>query len=91
MYCMDGPPKHADGWGEKKGKDGTIFMFPKRKKKKSNTFMKSYIYIHKYICIHALKKDLMVNNNLRERVKNEIESQSRQQIFVCLGIYFTPF
>ena len=53
--------------------------------------MKSYIYIHKYICIHALKKDLMVNNNLRERVKNEIESQSRQQIFVCLGIYFTPF
>lgn len=53
--------------------------------------MKSYIYIHKYICIHALQKDLMVNNNLRERVENEIESQSRQQIFVCLGIYFTPF
>lgn len=90
MYCMDGPPKHADGWGKKKARMVPFLCFQKEKKK-SNTFMKSYIYIHKYICIHALQKDLMVNNNLRERVENEIESQSRQQIFVCLGIYFTPF
>ena len=79
------------GGGKKKARMVPFLCFQKEKKKKSNTFMKSYIYIHKYICIHALKKDLMVNNNLRERVENEIESQSRQQIFVCLGIYFTPF
>ena len=78
------------GGGKKKARMVPFLCFQKEKKK-SNTFMKSYIYIHKYICIHALKKDLMVNNNLRERVENEIESQSRQQIFVCLGIYFTPF
>ena len=48
---MDGPPKHADGWGKKKGKDGTIFMFPKRKKKVI-PYEVIYIYINIYAYMH---------------------------------------
>ena len=40
-------------------------MFSNREKK-PNLYEVMYIYIDKYICIHELEKDLMVNNTFEK-------------------------